>query len=616
MGLTNVTRSVEWAQFGGSWSDITGDVQRIEVVLQSLDQGMSNFTIEVDNSGGKYKDIWPAFTPNEKGLFYFVKIKFAGQRILVGRFEGVDPTLSSGLSISLDGLIVGGVRLSKNYGSFNWQDKKWDDAVEDILKWLDPYGVMFDYSSAHTGTLITMQPVDDYCHDIIRKICESEGVVGTLRPHATIESKVVVDLFVKNDAARRHNTIFKSILPDQSNVIESGNMPRDLKESANILDVVGGKSTQAPVDGDAWTESMKGWHKDGDNFALSLEKSITCNPSDLKNLPEDATVSTASIAATPFVGVSGPLKFHLTLPEVLGGELFNAALRKASLIQFRWTCGYVGFPGITGLMLGLVDANGTEIEADAEGWFPRLLQSGEWDTVQQRIGSDMKIWDFMSVHLHKGEWYYTGEGDVDKGFDWSKIRELYLVFDSATPFITPILPLPLYLPIYIDRLLITQDFIPKVRVSDSDRVNKYESRMQPIEAPEIYELGPLKAYANKLLKASAQPTFILDVTVLHDPATEIILPAYGIRFDWPAHGISSSLWWRGLAVHYIWDLQQGFRLRIQAVPATLGSEDYSNVLATKTWTGTNEGLLKNLIGNQRKIRDFAERLGVEPLEGH
>jgi hypothetical protein len=280
------------------------------------------------------------------------------------------------------------------------------------------------------------------------------------------------------------------------------------------------------------------------------------------------------------------------LPEVLGGELFDAVLRKASIVEFRWTCGEVNFPSITGLTLGLVDANDTKIVADVEGWFPKPMTiHGEWGIIQQRIGPDMPIWDYVRA-LRKGEWHYTGDGDPNKGFDWKKIRDVCIKFDSVGQ---------LYLPIYIDRLFITQDFVPKVRVSDSDKVYKYESRMQSIEAPEIYELGPLKVYANKLLKASAQPTFILDVTVLHDPATEIILPAYGIRFDWPAHGISSSLWWRGLAVHYVWNRSKGFVLRIEAVPATLGSEDYSNVLATKTWTGTNEGLLKNVTSALERI---------------
>jgi hypothetical protein len=594
MGLTTVTRSVQWSQTGTSgWNDITDDALKIEVVLESLDQGIPHFTLEIDNTGGKHNTDWPPFTPNEKGLYYFVIIRFAGQRILVGRFEGIDPILASGHNISLDGLIVGGVDLSKSYGSFVWNDEKWDDAVEEVLKYLDKDGLLFEYSSASSGTTITKQPVDEWCHDLIRKICESEGLAGCLRP-ASSDTKVIVDLFVKNSESKRHTTILKSIIPDQSTLIKTGEVPRDLNETFNMIDLTGGKSERAPVDGDAWTESLVGWHTVSNNFTLGLTTEYVCNLFNVDNPPEGEVVSTQSIKFQPFASFSGAAEAKLVFPEVLSGELFDCEARKASLIVFRWMCGDVQFPSLTGMTIRLKDANGTMIEAQvSEAWFA-VLPKGQWGLMQQRIGSDLLIHDVSPRHMRNGEWFYSMDPG-NNAFDWTRIQEMHFAFES-TGFYN--------LPVYIDRLYIVQDFIPKVRVQDPVKIEKYGRRMQPFSVPEMYEPGVMKAYGLKILKATATPTFVIDATFLHDPATEVILPGYGIRFNIPAWGISETLYWRSIRVHYVWSRQEGLVLRVIAVPATSGSEDYSYLLASKTWTILGrEGLDKN-------IGDAIRRLGT------
>jgi len=352
MGLTNVTCTVEWAPPNGAWTDISGDVLDCEAILESLDQGLPNFKITVDNTAGKHNSDWPAFSPVERGLYYFAKITFGNAKVLVGRFEGIDPSLHGGHAIELDGLIVGGVLLGKNYSAFNWVDKKWDDAVKDIIDWLDKYRRVIVYSSASIGgSTINMQPTDDYCADLIRKFCESEGLTGCLRPDNN-DAKVVLDMFPKSEAAigtKKHTTIFKHILPDSSNLIKSGNVPRDLKESSNILNLTGGKSERAPVDGDLWTERLSGWHKDTSNFELSLDGSLVCNTFAANAVPEGEVLSTKSIKAKPFSSstlpfVSGRVEFHVNFPEILTGEPYDAVVRKAALINFRWTIGEIGFP--------------------------------------------------------------------------------------------------------------------------------------------------------------------------------------------------------------------------------------------------------------------------------
>ena len=81
-----------------------------------------------------------------------------------------------------------------------------------------------------------MQPKEEYGHDIIRKIAEQEGLIATLKPNSN-DLQVDLEVFVKNDASKRHTTIFKHILMDQSNRIAKGTVPRDLKESANELHI-------------------------------------------------------------------------------------------------------------------------------------------------------------------------------------------------------------------------------------------------------------------------------------------------------------------------------------------------------------------------------------------
>jgi len=107
---------------------------------------------------------------------------------------------------------------------------------------------------------------------------------------------------------------------------------------------------------------------------------------------------------------------------------------------------------------------------------------------------------------------------------------------------------------------------------------------------------------------------MLDVVVLHDPSSEIILPGYGIRFNIPAWGIPETLYWRSLRVHYIWGKgeSKGFELRIMAVPASSGSEDYSNVLSSKTWTMDSEGMFKNVSDVIRKRKERVETSASNP----
>jgi hypothetical protein len=418
--------------------------------------------------------------------------------------------------------------------------------------------------------------------------------------------QVQLEMFPKaaSTTTKKHNTIFKSILMDKSNRIFSGSLPRDLKESANIIDYTGGRSLICPPDGDGFTESTIGWHVQSSGLLLGLSTLEFYNRGQ-----EGETESTTSLQLRIMPGAqsSDHWKLRINLTELLGAP-FNCVERNADMMVFYWKTGGDSVNSTLAVHLEMTDSNGTVISSLRPGSFNwGNIAPRNWTPSTWRLGPECNVAADVGIPgSQQGVDYWIVKlGSNPKAsvvmFDLKSIVSIDLCFDFVIPLGGGSMP-SAFFRIYIDRFGIRQDYVPTYRsILSGTNIGstRYGPRMMPVSVPEILEYAPLKAYANKVAISYAAPTFFVDVTCLHDPATELIWAGYGVRFNIPAWGVTESLWWRAMTVIYQWERKKGFTLRVVAVPAASAVEDYSNVVSSKYWTNALEGLYSNIIDKLR-----------------
>ena len=549
--------------------DVSNDVLDVQAMDMSLDHGMPSVQITLANIGGTYATLWPPF--GETGLYYPGTISFNGVPIMQFRFEGLDPELAKKNQIVVDGLVVGATPLQKQYMSQLWAQRKADDIISDVVNWADSSHQWGDaltqvtYTSPGTGETVNYQANREYCHDIIRKILEKENWTGTLR--ATSSTAAALDIFPVNDATHQHTSILQA-----GDLFMSGKSPRDVKESANVLELTGGKSTQEPSDGDAWTETfLQMWHPNTSCTLQSVTNPVSCGKSALAAWVPDIII---------------PVEIELDLREALGGEYFNAVTRQLSLVSFKLAVSSNMGWNTFQVKLAFVDSNGAVIVGNEVLTGPQKANS--YLDMIFNASPTSSIAGGGSLTLASGEGDFTLESG--ESFDWTQLAKVRLRFQIqvGTETHTP-------LTYYVDCFHMVQNYTPQVRVIDAARVAQYDPRMQSIDAPEYTEYADLNAYGVQLAQASSTPTYSVDLTFHFDPTTELLKAGWSVRFNLPNFGIGTNVWWRLLEVEWKWNSKDGLTVRLIAIPASTGSADYTHNLSSRVWTRDRAGLDKNII---------------------
>jgi hypothetical protein len=572
-------------------TDVSADVEDAELIDRCFDNGMATVKITLNNRSHVYSDLWPAF--GETGLYYPGVASINGVAIARFRFEGIDPQKAKGNTIVLDGMVIAGNLLQKQYLSMEWTGRNGDDAIKDIVDWANSCSLYaqsvcsLSYTSSSEGEPITYKAQKEYAHDIIRKFMERLKWTGTLR--GTSDTLAALDVFEVGDALHRHTTIITD-----ADIVTKGRSPRDIKESPNILEVTGGKSTHEPDDQDAWTEQGTAGHwrsLSGYGTIQMVKSPVSCG-----------TYALAGAAPTAKNPADNPFIFELDLKATLA-EYFNAQLRKMQFVEFNLAIDRnMRGPGSLNIYLGLEDSHGTRVTTKGTTYPTPTGPTvrNQYQKVIFNIGPD-------STQICIPSLGYTGlcqmvyESYKGVVFDWTKVAKLRIILESVNDINSPY-PITYY----IDCFTLGQNYVPTVRVVDSARVAKYDPRMQPIEAPEYTESTELQAYALALLRASATPTYLMDVEIIHDPATELLKAGWQVRFDSAAFGVTSSVWWRLLEVGWLWS-KTGLIVHLVAIPASSGSADFSYNMSARVWTKDEAGLYKNIIDAIRVNRVEAEQ---------
>ena len=556
--------------------DVSDDVLDVQAIDVCLDHGLPHVQITLSNIAGKYATLWPPFT--EAGLYYPGSVSFDSVEVMKFRFEGLDPELASKNTIVVDGLIIGSAPLQKQYMSKKWTQRKADQLIQDVTDFINSshqWGgqiTSVTYTAPGTGELVNFEAKREYCHDIIRKILEKEKWTGTIRATSSIVS--AVDIFPVNDASHQHTTIFAS-----AGTAKQGKSPRDVKESANVLEITGGKSLSEPSDGDAWTEptvfggKSEAWH-------LLTGYGILGTTTTPHSCGSYALVGKTASITDP---TGNPMIFELHFQEALG-FYYDAIARNLTAISFRCAIdSNVSQGNYYTVRIGLEDSHGTAMTS-------MELHNGPLTRNQ---------FADMIFAVNPSATFTATQGTV--AFDWTQISKLRIIFNWV------ITPVNMPLTYFVDCFSMSQNFIPQVRVVDSTRQALYDSRMQSMDAPEYTEFNDLRDYGLKLVQASATPTYYVDHTFAHSPATELIKAGWQVRFNMSNFGIASSVWWRVLEAGWLWNKNDGLLLHLVAIPASSGSYDYSASLVNRMWTKDRAGLDKNIIDAIRALRNESEQ---------
>jgi hypothetical protein len=572
--------------------DVSDDVLDIQAVDVCLDHGLPHVQITLSNIASKYATLWPPFV--ESGLYYPGVVKFNNVEIMQFRFEGLNPELSKKNTIVVDGLVVGATPLQKQYMTKTWIKRQADTLIQDVTVYATAthdYGsgiTSVSYTSPSQGELVNYAAKREYCHDIIRKILEKEQWTGTIR--ATSASAALLNIFPVNDASHQHATIFQ-----YGDLAKQGKSPRDVKESANVLEITGGKSLQEPSDGDNWTEptifggKSEAWHLlTGYGILGTTATPHACGSYALVG-------KTASITSP----TGNPMVFELHFQEALGAY-YDAIARNLSAISFE-----------SAIDTSVSQGNRYTIRIALEDSHGAIILSNEIHDgpLTRNQFSDMI---FKAVPEAPGDgWTLEKDVGLTPTFDWTQLSKLRLIFNWL------IAPVSMPLTYFVDCFSMTQNFIPQVRVVDSTRQALYDTRMQNIDAPEYTELNDLRDYGLKLVQASATPTYYVDHLFEFDPSTELIKAGWQVRFNMSNFGIASGVWWRVLEAGWIWNKQDGLLLHLVAIPASSGSYDYSKNISSRVWTKDRAGLDKNIIDAIRALRNESEQFsGVTVFTGN
>jgi len=570
LSLAAPTRKVEYSAAGTSWTDISDDVIDFDVWLRDLAAGMSEFAVTLDNKEGKYSKsggILPAFGA-EAGFHYYMRTAVNNAYLLAGRIAYLEPFLQDKDLCKIQGRCLGH-ELTRLLIEDQWRDVKADDVIDGAMSRAIKEGtvdvVYTSPSSAPTVSIDAMQN-PKYLSDLIREICELTDYAAFVKTQAAVTQGTLL-FFPKNDAAKRHTTVLKSVLYASDNNVKSFRMPRSIDEVKNWCFFMGRMSYYEPPDMDAWTESTKGWYRNA----------ITSLYQDQAYAAPILGVGGVGLSVYSILGVTyskiGPW-FGLDIPAVLG-DYFNCSERSADFLHF-W---YAVKPGVekTGLYavspkVFLVDADGNRIyrfmdligSIDADWWSGWLWWTlyGGWREYTAPIGWSTSIYDYLNPDPETArDWYFdTGF----HSFNWDKIRLI-----EFQDWNTKLSEQQNFL--WIDGLYFHQAYTPKYLAKDPglESSKKYGIRMERPVTVDYYTYADLKAWADIVIASTSKPTLLLDVTAKLDPAAETLYPAYSIGLNVPRLGITAgSPYFRILEIHYHWS-NAGLDTTFSLMPSTV-----------------------------------------------
>jgi len=568
LSLEAPTRIVEYSPNGTSWTAISDNVIDFDLWLRDLAEGMSEFTVTLDNKDGVFSQTtFPTFG-TEAGLHYYMRFRLNGVYRLVGRISSLEPVLQDKDIFKIHGRCLG-QQLTNLLIEDEWRDKKADDLIADMLTKAKANEIAFSSpSTAPTVTISTMQN-PRYLVDVIREICELIDYAAFVKTQAAVTQGTLL-FFPKADTGKRHTTVPKNVLYASDNNVKSFRMPRSVDETKNECTFVGRMSYYEPADMDAWTESTKGWYSQ--NGITSVHLSIRTAPI----TGEEESPSIVSIQGSTYSTV-GP-HLQLSIVDWLG-EDFNCKTRSGDFIHF-W---YAVDPGIekTGLYavapkIFLEDGDGNRIfnnletigSIDADWWSGWIWWAlfGGWREAAISIGPSESITQYIESETgHPTGHEIPGKWTLDKGyskFNWNKIR-----FIEFQDWNTKLSEQRNFL--WIDGLYFHQAYQPKYVAKNQESINKYGVRMERPTTVDFVELSDLKAWADKVILATSKPTLLLDVDALLDPASEALYPAYSIGLNIPRLGITAgSPWFRIFAIQYHWS-NQGLKTTFTLQPSTV-----------------------------------------------
>jgi len=547
LSLEAPTRIVEYSATGAGWIEISDSVIDFDVWLRDLAEGMSEFTVTLDNKDGVFSQTaFPAFG-TEAGLHYYMRFRLNGVYRLVGRISSLEPVLQDKDIFKIHGRCLG-QQLTNLLIEDEWRDKKADDLIADMLTKAKANEIAFSSpSTAPTVTISTMQN-PRYLADIIREICELIDYAAFVKTQAAVTLGTLL-FFPKADTGKRHTTVLKNVLYAADNNIISYDLPRSIDETKNEASFTGRMSYYAP-ENDAWTESTKGWWK---NEVTSIYQ----DQSEVK-------VGLYSILGVTFSKI-GPW-FRLSLPDVLGDN-FDCGKRSATALHFWYAmdpgCERRGevatFPQVR---VSLEDDLGNRMFHDAPEIFS--VGHGGWKEYVISVGASARIGEYSPPGPHPapipGDWMFEEGYNT---WNWTTVRFIDFRDIRADRTESTINKL------WVDGLYFNQAYQPKYIAKNHESINKYGVRMERPSTVDFVELSDLKAWADKVILATSKPTLLLDVDALLDPASEALYPAYSIGLNIPRLGITAgSPYFRILEIHYHWS-NQGLKTTFSLLPSTV-----------------------------------------------
>ena len=574
MSLTAPTRKVEY-QLGQTWIDISDDVLDFDIRLRDLAAGMSEFDLTLDNKEGKHSKsagTFPAFGI-EQGLYYRTRFQVNNAYLLVGRMTKPEPVLEDNKdTFKIHGRCLG-QELNNLLIADQWIDEKADDIIADVLTKAGATDVA--YSSPSTAPKITIDAMQNprYLYDIIREICEQVDYAAFVKTQAAVTQGTLL-FFPKADSGRRHSTVLKNVLYANDNNVKAFNMPRSIDEIKNWALFIGRLSSYEPSDMDAWTEEgTDGW---------TSRNAVTSVVRDGRYAPVPGATSHYSI-----LGMSdsktGPW-FRLSLPTVLGEDL-NCIARSADFLHFWYAVKPgldFGGPSICAVSpkVFLQDYDGNRIfhpldqiaGIDSDWWSTWIWfrTNGGWKEVSIPVGSSAQ----MSIYIEgePGHPSRTIQGDwsFDKGystFNWDKVSFIEFQDDQDHQLFGAACKQKNYL--WIDGLYFHQAFTPVYVAKDQISRGKYGLHMEMPATVDFSSLKQLKDWGDKVILAMSQPTLMLDVDALLDPAAETLYPAYSISANIPRIYVTpGSPYFRILEVHHRWSPPASFITHLSLIPST------------------------------------------------
>jgi len=555
-------------RLGETWIDLSADVLDFNIWLRDIAAGMSEFEVLLDNTEGKHSKsagTFPAFGI-EQGLYYMLRIAINNSYQIVGRMTKPEPILQD----KKDTFKIHGYCLGQELNNLliqdAWYEEKADDIIEDALTKAGATDVTFSSPSTAPVTSIETMQNPRYLIDIIREICELTNYAAFVKTQAAVTQGTLL-FFPKADTGKRHSTVLKSILYDSSDNVMGFDMPRSLDEIKNWALLIGRMSHAEPPSGDGWTEEgTKGWTAKNAVTSLTLSgKYAPIIGGEGQNLSHYSILGSSDSKIGPW--------FRLSIPTVLG-EPFNCTSRNGDFLHF-W---YAVKPGVEGPSIQAVspkiileDADGNRIfrlldliaAMDADWWSTWIWfrTCGGWREHSAPIGWSAGITDFYegSEKTRMRDWAF------EKGyhaFNWDEIT--FIEFQDYENH-----PISQKNFLWIDGLYFHQAYTPTYIAKNQTSIGKYGLRMERPSTVDFVTSKDLKTYGDNMMLAMSQPTLLLRVDALIDPAAEALYPAYSIPVNIPRIYVTSgSPYFRILDIHYHW-FREGLQTTFELIPSTV-----------------------------------------------